>query len=61
MMALSAEVAASQIQERLKSLQHLVTDIQSSREKSEHNLTNITKAQERMAHDTKVNANHQVC
>jgi hypothetical protein len=61
MMAMSAEAAASQIQERLKSLHHLVADIQSSREKSEHNLTSITKAQERMAHDTKVNASHQVC
>jgi carbonic anhydrase len=60
MMAISAEAAASQIQERLKSLHNLVTDIQSSREKSEHNLTSITKAQERMAHDTKVNASHQV-
>ncbi|XP_059479569.1 SAGA-associated factor 29 [Neocloeon triangulifer] len=58
-MTLSAEMAAAQIQERLKSVYHLVKDIQGSREKSEHNLTSITKAQEKMANDTKVSSSHQ--
>ncbi|XP_065350572.1 SAGA-associated factor 29 [Cloeon dipterum] len=58
-MTLTAEMAAAQIQERLKSLYHLVKDIQGSREKSELNLTSITKAQEKAASDSKVSASHQ--
>ncbi|KAF4526134.1 hypothetical protein B566_EDAN012445 [Ephemera danica] len=47
-MAYSADAAAFQVQERLKSLHGLVQEIQASREKSEHNLNNITKTQERI-------------
>lgn len=59
-MAYSADTAAIQVQDRLKSLYGLVHEIQASREKSEHNLNNITKTQERINQDDRVSNYHQV-
>jgi SAGA-associated factor 29 len=59
-MAFSADAAAFQVQERLKSLHGLIHEIQASREKSEHNLNNITKTQERINQDDRVSNYHQV-
>ncbi|KAK7864284.1 hypothetical protein R5R35_009543 [Gryllus longicercus] len=56
-MSFSADAAT--FQERLKSLYHLVHDIEEKRKMSEHNLTNITKAHEKINQDEKVSPNYQ--
>lgn len=58
-MAFSADAAAFQVQERLKSLYRLVHDIEEERIRSEHNLNNITKAHEKINQEEKVSPYYQ--
>ncbi|KZC07530.1 SAGA-associated factor 29 like protein [Dufourea novaeangliae] len=53
-MPFTADAAASQIQERLKNLYHLVHEIETARVRSEHNLNNILKTYEKVTPEDKV-------
>ncbi|XP_011342942.1 SAGA-associated factor 29 isoform X2 [Ooceraea biroi] len=53
-MPFSADAAANQIEERLKTIHNLMLEIQSQRVRSEHNLNNITKTQEKVTPDDKL-------
>ncbi|EZA51808.1 hypothetical protein DMN91_003400 [Ooceraea biroi] len=58
-MPFSADAAANQIEERLKTIHNLMLEIQSQRVRSEHNLNNITKTQEKVTPDDKVSQYYQ--
>jgi len=58
-MSFSADAAANQIQERLKSLYQLVRETQAQRVRSEHNLSNIAKTHEKLTPDDKVSPYYQ--
>ncbi|KAK1136023.1 hypothetical protein K0M31_000592, partial [Melipona bicolor] len=53
-MPFTADAAATQIQERLKNLYHLVHEIETQRVRSEHNLNNIMKSYEKVTPEDKV-------
>ncbi|XP_015429083.1 PREDICTED: LOW QUALITY PROTEIN: SAGA-associated factor 29 [Dufourea novaeangliae] len=53
-MPFTADAAASQIQERLKNLYHLVHEIETARVRSEHNLNNILKTYEKVTPEDKL-------
>ncbi|XP_077292712.1 SAGA-associated factor 29 [Arctopsyche grandis] len=50
-MPFTAEVAAQQVQECLKSLHRLVCEIEAERNRTEHNIENVLKTQEKVAAD----------
>ncbi|CAB0032113.1 unnamed protein product [Trichogramma brassicae] len=58
-MPFTADNAAHQIQERLKSINQLVHEIEKARQHSEVNLNNITKTQEKFNSEDKLSAFHQ--
>ncbi|XP_015127064.1 SAGA-associated factor 29 [Diachasma alloeum] len=58
-MPFTADAAATQIQERLKSIFQLLQDIEKERSRSETNLNNLTKAHEKAAPDDKVTPYYQ--
>ncbi|CAD6230857.1 GSCOCG00006848001-RA-CDS [Cotesia congregata] len=58
-MPFTADAAAHQIQERLKSIYQLVKDIDTERTRSEVNLNNITKAHEKVTPDDKITPYYQ--
>ncbi|KAG7206188.1 hypothetical protein KM043_003580 [Ampulex compressa] len=58
-MPFTADAAASQIQERLRNVYHLVHEIESQRGRSEHNLNNIVKTHEKVTPDDKVSPYYQ--
>lgn len=58
-MPFTADVAASQIQEHLKSIYNLLHDIESQRIRSEHNLNNIMKTHDKVTPDDKVSSYYQ--
>lgn len=58
-MPFTADAAASQIQERLKNVYHLVHEIETQRARSEHNLNNIVKTHEKVTPDDKVTPYYQ--
>ncbi|XP_014206461.2 SAGA-associated factor 29 [Copidosoma floridanum] len=58
-MPFTADAAAYQIQERLKSINQLVHDVEKAREHSEVNLNNITKTQEKVNADEKISPFYQ--
>jgi len=58
-MSYTADAAASQIQERLKSLHTLVCETEAQRIRSEHNLNNIMKIHEKVTPDDKVSPYYQ--
>lgn len=58
-MPFTADAAATQIQERLKNLYHLVHEIETQRVRSEHNLNNIMKSYEKVTPEDKVSPYYQ--
>ncbi|XP_071560135.1 SAGA-associated factor 29 [Temnothorax nylanderi] len=58
-MPLTADAAATQIQELLKNIYKLVHEIESQRVRSEHNLNNIMKTHEKVTPDDKVSPYYQ--
>lgn len=58
-MPFTADAAAHQIQERLKSIYQLVKDIDTERTRSEVNLNNISKAHEKVTPDDKITPYYQ--
>lgn len=58
-MPFTADAAASQIQERLKNLYHLVHEVETQRVRSEHNLNNIIKTYEKVTPEDKVSPYYQ--
>lgn len=58
-MPFTADAAATQIQERLKNLYHLVHEIETQRIRSEHNLNNIIKTYEKVTPEDKVSPYYQ--
>lgn len=58
-MPFTADAAASQIQERLKSIHNLMFEIQNQRTRSEHNLNNIMKTHEKVTPEDKVSPYYQ--
>lgn len=58
-MPFTADAAASQIQERLRNVYHLVHEIETQRARSEHNLTNVIKTHEKVTPDDKVSPYYQ--
>lgn len=58
-MPFTADAAASQIQERLRNIYHLVHEIESQRTRSEHNLNNIIKTHEKLTPDDRVSSYYQ--
>lgn len=58
-MPFTADAAASQIQERLRNVYHLVHDIETQRARAEHNLNNVVKTHEKVTPDDKVSPYYQ--
>lgn len=58
-MSFTADAAASQIQDCLKNIHNLVSDMQNQRVRTEHNLNNITKTYEKVTPDDKVTPYYQ--